>query len=79
MIDRAHALSLVTRARQLGISRGSIYYLPRGRVPDRSDDHAMHRRTASGLRVLPGLLRQEGTAGSASIPPEVDRYQAAGL
>ena len=29
MIDRAHALPLVAQAQQLGISRGSIYYLPR--------------------------------------------------
>jgi putative transposase len=28
-IDRSHALPLVAQARQLGISRGSIYYLPR--------------------------------------------------
>ena len=29
MIDRGHALPLSAQARQLGISRGSIYYLPR--------------------------------------------------
>ncbi|MDB5717749.1 MAG: transcriptional regulator, LysR family [Sphingomonas bacterium] len=29
MIDRGHALPLVAQAQQLGISRGSIYYLPR--------------------------------------------------
>jgi hypothetical protein len=29
MIDRSHALSVARQARELGISRGSVYYLPR--------------------------------------------------
>jgi putative transposase len=29
MIDRGHALPVVVQAQELGISRGSIYYLPR--------------------------------------------------
>ena len=29
MIDRLHGLPLVRQARELGISRGSVYYLPR--------------------------------------------------
>ena len=29
MIDRTHALPVTRQARELGISRGSIYYLPR--------------------------------------------------
>lgn len=29
MIDRSHALPLGRQARELGISRGSIYYLPK--------------------------------------------------
>ena len=29
MIDRSHALPLTRQARALGISRGSVYYLPR--------------------------------------------------
>jgi putative transposase len=29
MIDGGHALPLARQAQQLGISRGSIYYLPR--------------------------------------------------
>ncbi len=41
MIDRGHALPLTAQARQLGISRGSIYYLPRA-VPDA--DLAIMRR-----------------------------------
>jgi putative transposase len=58
MIDRAHA-------QQLGISCGSIYYLPRA-VPDA--DLAIMRRIDelhlldpfAGSRMLPDLLRQEG-------------------
>ncbi|NYD92220.1 putative transposase [Sphingomonas melonis] len=64
MIDRGHALSLVAQARQLGISRGSIYYLPRA-VPD--SDLAVMRRIDelhllypfAGSRMLRDLLRQE--------------------
>ena len=41
MIDRTHALPLVAQARQLGISRGSIYYLPR---PVSPADLAVMRR-----------------------------------
>lgn len=29
MIDRSHALPITQQARELGISRGSVYYLPR--------------------------------------------------
>ena len=29
MIDRSHRLSIVMQARELGISRGSVYDLPR--------------------------------------------------
>jgi len=29
MIDRSHSLPLARQARELGISRGSVYYLPR--------------------------------------------------
>jgi putative transposase len=65
MIDRDHALPLVAQARQLGISRGSIYYLPRA-VPNA--DLAIMRRIDelhllypfAGSRMLRDLLRQEG-------------------
>jgi putative transposase len=65
MIDRGHALPLVAQARQLGISRGSIYYLSRA-VPDA--DLAIMRRIDelhllypfAGSRMLRDLLRQEG-------------------
>lgn len=65
MIDRGHALPLVVQAQQLGISRGSIYYLPR---PVSSSDLAIMRRIDelhllypfAGSRMLRDLLRQEG-------------------
>lgn len=64
MIDRTHALSLVAQARQLGISRGSIYYLPRAVS---GTDLAIMRRIDelhllypfAGSRMLRDLLRQE--------------------
>jgi putative transposase len=65
MIDRSHVLPLVAQARQLGISRGSIYYLPR---PVSDIDLAVMRRIDelhllypfAGSRMLRDLLRQEG-------------------
>jgi hypothetical protein len=67
MIDRSHALPLGAQAQQLGISRGSIYYLPR---PVSDIDLAIMRRADelhllypfAGSRMLRDLLRQEGTA-----------------
>ncbi|WP_407818161.1 IS3 family transposase [Sphingomonas aurantiaca] len=67
MIDRGHALPLVAQAQQLGISRSSIYYLPR---PVANADLAIMRRIDelhllypfAGSRMLRDLLRQEGTA-----------------
>ena len=72
MIDRGHALPLARQARlarqaqQLGISRGSIYYLPR---PVLDADLALMRRIDelhlpypfAGSRMLRDLLRQEGS------------------
>jgi putative transposase len=65
MIDRSHALPLARQARELGISRGSIYYLPRLVPPA---DLAIMRRIDelhlefpfAGSRMLRDLLRQEG-------------------
>ena len=65
MIDRGHALPLVAQAQQLGISRGSIYYLPR---PVSDSDLGIMRRIDelhllhpfAGSRMLRDLLRQEG-------------------
>jgi len=65
MIDRKHSLPLVRQARALGISRGSVYYLPRLVSP--ADLAIMRRMDAlhldyrfAGSRMLRDLLRQEG-------------------
>ena len=65
MIDRDHGLSIGRQARALGISRGSIYYLPRPVPPARLA--IMHRIDAlhlehpfAGSRMLRDLLRAEG-------------------
>jgi putative transposase len=65
MIDRRHDLSISRQAKVLGISRGSIYYLPR---PVSAVDLAVMRRIDelhldypfAGSRMLQGLLRAEG-------------------
>lgn len=65
MIDRSHDLSVSRQARALGISRGSVYYLPR---PTSAIDLAIMRRMDelhleypfAGSRMLRDLLRQEG-------------------
>ena len=65
MIDRSHGLPLTRQARELGISRGSVYYLPR---PVSPADLAIMRRIDelhlelpfAGSRMLRDLLRQEG-------------------
>ena len=65
MIDRSHSLPLTRQARELGISRGSVYYLPR---PVSPADLAIMRRIDelhlelpfAGSRMLRDLLRQEG-------------------
>lgn len=65
MIDRSHTLPLTRQARELGVSRGSIYYLPR---PVSPADLAVMRRIDelhmefpfAGSRMLRDLLRQEG-------------------
>jgi putative transposase len=65
MIDHSHALPLTRQAQALGISRGSIYYLPRP-VP-RADLAIMRRMDElhlefpfAGSRMLRDLLNQEG-------------------
>ena len=65
MIDRSHTLPLTRQARVLGISRGSVYYLPK---PVSATDLAIMRRIDelhlefpfAGSRMLRDLLRQEG-------------------
>ena len=65
MIDRKHALPITRQAKSLGISRGSVYYLPR---PASAADLAIMRRMDelhlelpfAGSRMLRDLLNQEG-------------------
>jgi len=67
MIDREHKLPITRQAAALGISRGSVYYLPR---PVSMADLALMRRIDelhldypfAGSRMLQGLLKQEGHA-----------------
>ena len=66
MIDRTHGLPLAKQARALGLSRGSVYYLPR---PVPAADLAIMRRIDelhlefpfAGSRMLRDLLNREGT------------------
>lgn len=65
MIDKSHELPVSRQAAVLGISRGSVYYLPRA-VSDA--DLVLMRRIDelhldypfAGSRMLQGLLKQEG-------------------
>lgn len=73
MIDRAHDLPLNRQAKVLGISRGSVYYLPRAVA---TTDLALMRRIDelhleypfAGSRMLQGLLGADGyTAGRLHV------------
>ena len=65
MIDRDHELSISRQAKALGISRGSVYYLPQ---PTSAADLALMRRIDelhldhpfAGSRMLQGMLKAEG-------------------
>jgi putative transposase len=65
MIDRTHRLGIGRQAKALGISRGSVYYLPQ---PTSDVDLALMRRMDelhldypfAGGRMLQGLLKAEG-------------------
>ena len=65
MIDRSDDLPVSRQAKALGISRGSVYYLPR---PVSADDLALMRRIDelhlelpfAGSRMLQGFLVREG-------------------
>ncbi len=67
MIDRSHDLPVARQARELGMSRGSVYYLPR---PVSAADLALMRRIDelhleypfAGSRMLRDLLAGEGIA-----------------
>ena len=65
MIHRSHALPVTRQARELGISRGSVYYLPR--LTSAADLAIMRRIDAlhmdypfAGSRMLRDLLAAEG-------------------
>ena len=79
MIDRSHDLPLATQARELGISRGSVHYLPR---PVSSADLALMRRIGelhleypfAGSRMLRDLLAGEGiTVGRLHVATPMRR------
>jgi putative transposase len=67
MINREHNLPLARQAKALGLSRSSVYYLPR---PVPAADLAIMRRIDelhldypfAGSRMLCGMLRSEGIA-----------------
>ncbi len=65
MIDRTHRLSISRQAKALGISRGSVYYLPRP-MPDadlvlmRRIDELHLDHPFAGSRMLQGMLKAEG-------------------
>ena len=67
MIDRTHALPISRQAVALGLSRGSVYYVPR---PVSEADLALMRRLDAlhldfpfaGARMLRRLLRRDGVA-----------------
>ena len=74
MIDRRHDLSIARQAMVLGISRGSVYYLPR---PVAAADLALMRRIDelhldypfAGSRMLQGLLRAQGNSVGGVTSP----------
>lgn len=65
MIDREHDLPISRQARALGISRSSVYYLPKpasmvGLEIMRRMDELHLDYPFAGSRMLRDLLRQEG-------------------
>ncbi len=65
MIDREHDLPITQQAKSLGISRGSVYYLPRPISPAelavmRRMDELHLELPFAGSRMLRDLLNQEG-------------------
>ena len=63
MIDRSHKLSLARQAKALGISRGSVYHLPR---PTSDADLSLMRRLSRTLRGSSMSLRR-GWNGSGTM------------
>ena len=85
MIDRDHGLSIGKQATALGISRGSVYYLPR---PVSPADLAVMRRMDelhldfpfAGSRMLRDLLHQEGiTIGRRHVATLMKRMRIEAL
>jgi len=85
MIDRSHMLPVIRQAQQLGISRGSVYYLPR---PVSPTDLAIMRRIDelhmaypfAGSRMLRDLLGREGIkAGRLHIATLMKRMAIAAI
>ena len=79
MIDRRHPLPLSRQAKTVGISRGSVYYLPR---PVSAQNLALMRRIDerhlelpfAGSRMLRDLLHQEGiTVGRKHVVTRMRR------
>lgn len=67
MIDRTHALPVSRQAKLVGVSRSSVYYLPR--MASEADLTLMRRigelhleHPFAGARMLVRMLRREGFA-----------------
>jgi putative transposase len=85
MIDRGHDLPIAQQAKALGISRGSVYYLPR---PVPAADLAVMRRIDElhlelpfvGSRMLRDLLNKEGIAiGRCHVATRMKRLRIEAL
>lgn len=85
MIDRNHDLSVTRQAKLLGISRGSVYYLPR---PVSDTDLALMRRIDElhlehpfmGARMLRRMLQREGvTVGRRHVATLMQRMDIEAL
>ena len=79
MIDRSHALSITRQAQAAGISRGSVYYLPR---PVSDADLALMRRQKTTLRrdrtVCVGANSFHTARSGSGQPPGLDQNQRTG-
>ena len=66
MIDRVHTLPIARQARELGISRGSVYYMPRS-VP--ASDLAIMRRIDELHMDFPFAGRPKASRSAACMLP----------
>src|SRR3954463_15996069 len=85
MIERGHALPIAQQAKALGISRGSVYYLP---WPVPAADLALMRRMDelhlqllfAGRRIARNLLNKGGLAiGRRHVPALMKRLRIEAL